>query len=109
MARTYWRWRLTSEPFEIYRPASSAVGMYQITDAAFSEARRYCIHYHTVVIDGAWHEWRSCWFNSLYMRVVPTFEAPQGKHAWLTENIFFGILADQPIAPALTDPVLVTG
>jgi len=31
-----------------------------------------------------------------YMRVVPTFEAPQGKHAWLTENIFFGILADQP-------------
>ncbi len=30
VARTYWRWRLTHEPFEVYRPASSAVGMYQI-------------------------------------------------------------------------------
>ena len=32
VARTYWRWRLTWNPFELYRPASSAVGMYQITD-----------------------------------------------------------------------------
>src|SRR5437588_708881 len=31
VARTYWRWRMTSDPGEIYRPASSAVGMYQIT------------------------------------------------------------------------------
>src|SRR5262249_38384974 len=32
VARTYWRWRVTWRPFEIYRPASSAVGMYQITN-----------------------------------------------------------------------------
>ena len=75
VARTYWRWRLTSEPFEIYRPASSAVGMYQITDATFSEAKRYCIRDHAVMMDGAWHEWRSCWFNSFYMRVVPSHAA----------------------------------
>src|SRR5882672_4344943 len=31
VARTYWRWRLTWNPLELYRPASSAVGMYQIT------------------------------------------------------------------------------
>jgi len=72
VARTYWRWRMTSEPFEVYRPASSAVGMYQITDATFSEARRYCIRDHAVVADGPWHEWRSCWFNGLYMRVLPS-------------------------------------
>jgi hypothetical protein len=72
VARTYWRWRLTSAPFEIYRPASSAVGMYQITVATFSEAKRYCIHDHAVMMDGAWHEWRSCWFNSFYIRVVPS-------------------------------------
>jgi hypothetical protein len=35
MARTYWRWRLSSNPFEVYRPASSAVGMFQITDGHF--------------------------------------------------------------------------
>jgi hypothetical protein len=75
VARTYWRWRMTSEPFDIYRPASSAVGMYQITDATFSEARRYCIRDHAVVTDGPWHEWDSCWFNGLYMRVVPSHSA----------------------------------
>jgi hypothetical protein len=72
VVRTYWRWSWTSQPFEVYRPASSAVGMYQMTDGTFAEARRYCIHNHTVVEDGPWNSWRSCWFNSMYARVVPT-------------------------------------
>ncbi len=72
VARTFWRWRLTWNPFELYQPASSAVGMYQITDATFREAKRYCIHDHVVVEDGPWHDVRSCWFNSLYTRVVPS-------------------------------------
>jgi hypothetical protein len=38
VARTYWRASLTWNPFEVYRPASSAVGMFQITDATFREA-----------------------------------------------------------------------
>ena len=71
LARTYWRWSVTWHPFELYRPASSAVGMYQITDATFRRAKRYCIHDHAVVEDGPWHDVRSCWFNSLYTRVVP--------------------------------------
>ena len=72
VARTYWRWQLTWNPFEIYQPASSAVGMYQITNAAFRDARRYCIHTHVVVEDGAWNDWGSCWFNSLYTRIIPS-------------------------------------
>jgi len=71
VARTYWRWRFSWNPFEIYRPASSAVGMFQITDGTFAQARRYCIHNHVVVEDGPWHDLRSCWFNALYTRVVP--------------------------------------
>jgi hypothetical protein len=43
IASTYWRWRWSWNPFEIYRPASSAVGMFQITDGTFAEARKYCI------------------------------------------------------------------
>lgn len=66
IARTYWRWSLTHRPFEVYRPASSAVGMYQFTDGTFEEAKRYCIRNHVVAQDGA------CWFNSLYTRTVPT-------------------------------------
>jgi Transglycosylase SLT domain len=72
VARTYWRWRLTWNPFELYGPASSAVGMYQITDTTFQEAKRYCIHDHAVVEDGPWYDVRSCWLNSLYTRVVPS-------------------------------------
>src|SRR5215468_6175152 len=56
VARTYWRWRLTWNPFRVYEPASSAVGMYQITNATFREAKRFCIHYHVVVEDGPWYD-----------------------------------------------------
>lgn len=64
-ARTPWRVRVSSDPREVYRPASSAVGMYQITDGTFREARRYCIRNHEVREE-------DCWFNALYMRVIPS-------------------------------------
>ena len=72
VARTYWRWSWGTDPFELYRPASSAVGMYQITDGTFERAKRYCIHDHVVVEEGPWYAWRSCWWNALYFRVVPS-------------------------------------
>lgn len=65
VARTYWRWRLSWNPLEIYRPASSAVGMFQMTDAAFAESRAFCIRDGTVARDG-------CWFTSLYTRTIPS-------------------------------------
>jgi hypothetical protein len=71
VAATYWRWRFSWNPFEVYRPASSAVGMFQITDGTFEEARRYCIRDHVVVEEGRWDDLGSCWFNALYTRVVP--------------------------------------
>jgi len=72
IVRTYWRFSWRNEPFEMFRPASSAVGMYQITDGTFAVARRYCVHRHRVVEDGAWYDFKSCWFNSLYTRTVPS-------------------------------------
>jgi len=86
VVRTYWRWSWSPWPFEVYRPASSAVGMYQITDGTFAEARRYCIHQHTVVEDGPWNDWRSCWFNRLYTRVVPS-HAVELTAAYLDHNV----------------------
>ena len=72
VARPRWSWRASWNPFELYRPSSSAVGMFQITDAAFRDAKRYCIHDHAVVEDGPWYDPTSCWFNGLYTRVVPS-------------------------------------
>ncbi len=65
VASTYWRWRLTRNAFAVYQPASSGVGMYQMTDAAFAEAQSYCIRQHTVVEEG-------CSSDRLYSRVVPS-------------------------------------
>ena len=65
IASTYWRWRLTWNPFEVYQPASSSVGMFQMTDAAFAEARRYCIRHHTVVENG-------CLSNAFDSRIIPS-------------------------------------
>jgi len=98
MARTYWRWRLTWNLFEIYRPASSAVGMYQITNAAYKDARRYCVHHHVVVEDGPWNDWGSCWFNSLYTRVIPS-HAIEMTSAFLDRSVA-RTLARQRIAAA---------
>lgn len=65
VARTYWRWQVAWHPFEVYRPASSAVGMYQLTDPTFREAKRFCVRDHVAVED-------ECWFRSLYTRVLPS-------------------------------------
>jgi hypothetical protein len=77
---------MTSEPFEIYRPASSAVGMYQITNGTFAEARRYCIRDHAVIEQGPWHDLRSCWFNGLYSRVIPS-HAVELTSAYLDKRV----------------------
>jgi len=98
VARTYWRWRLTWNPLEIYQPASSAVGMYQITNAAYKDARRYCVHHHVVVEDGPWNDWGSCWFNSLYTRVIPS-HAIEMTSAFLDRSVA-RTLARQRIAAA---------
>ena len=86
IVRTYWRWSFTHKPFDVYRPASSAVGMYQITDGTFAETRRLCVHDHVVVNDGPWNDFRSCWFNALYLRVIPS-HAVEMTSAYLDRRI----------------------
>jgi hypothetical protein len=98
VARTYWRWRVAWNPLEVYRPASSAVGMYQITDARFAEAKRYCIHNHLPVDDGRWYDPGSCWFNAFYFRVRPG-DAIELTSAFLDRRVA-QTLARQGIASA---------
>ena len=79
LASTYWRWRLAWDPFAIYQPASTSVGMYQMTDPTFAEARRYCLRHHIVVDDG-------CSWNRLYTRVAPS-RAVELTSVYLDRNI----------------------
>jgi hypothetical protein len=71
LARPPWAWRWTWNPLALYAPASSAVGLYQITDAAFAEGRRLCVHGHRLARAGTWHDLHACWFPALYTRTVP--------------------------------------
>lgn len=79
VARTYWRWRLSLNPFAIYQPASSAVGLYQMTDGAYAEAARFCIREHAVTDTG-------CGFTSLYIRAIPS-HAIELASVYLDRNV----------------------
>ena len=72
VARTYWRWHWSWNPLEIYRPASSALGMFQLTDGTFAEARKYCIRDHQVASADARDNLGACWFNGFYSRTLPS-------------------------------------
>jgi len=100
VARTYWRWRASWNPLEWYQPASSAVGMYQLTDGTFQLAKRYCIHDHKVVEDGRWQDPQSCWFNSLYSRILPS-HAIEMTAALLDRNVADAMPHRQTAAPTL--------
>ncbi|WFU21484.1 transglycosylase SLT domain-containing protein [Bradyrhizobium sp. CB1717] len=65
VARTYWRWRWSFNPLAIYRPASSAVGLFQMTDPAFAEAARFCVRGNAVTES-------NCGYTSLYIRAIPS-------------------------------------
>lgn len=86
IARTYWRWQWSWNLFEIYRPASSALGMFQITDGTFAMARKYCIRNHSVVAEGPWHDLNSCWFNNFYARNLPS-HAIEMTAAYLHQSV----------------------
>ena len=90
LASTYWRWRLTWDPFAIYQPASTSVGMYQMTDPTFAEARRYCIRDHIVVDDG-------CSWNWLDIRVAPS-RAVELASVYLDRNVIQIVAHRRPAA-----------
>jgi hypothetical protein len=79
VARTYWRWRLSLNPFAIYQPASSAVGLYQMTDPALSDAARFCVRGNAVTETG-------CGFTGLYTRAIPS-HAIELASVYLDRNV----------------------
>jgi hypothetical protein len=72
IARVPWIWRWAWNPLKMYSPESSAVGLFQITDSNFSQAKHYCIHHGRVVAEGPWYDIHSCWFNGWYNRLIPS-------------------------------------
>jgi hypothetical protein len=95
LASPPWRFRWSANPLELYGPASSAVGLLQITDGTLADASMLCVHDHEVARSGAWHDLRSCWMNGLYARVVPGHSIEMTA-AWLDASVR-DIVTDQRI------------
>jgi hypothetical protein len=76
--RTYWRWRFSFNPFAIYQPASSAVGLFQMTDPAYAEIARFCIQANAVTDTG-------CGFGP-YIRALPR-HAVELASVYLDRNV----------------------
>lgn len=76
--RTYWRWRFSFNPFNIYQPASSAIGLFQMTDPAYAEVAHLCIRANSVENTG-------CGLGP-YMRVIPS-HAVELASIYLDRNV----------------------
>jgi Transglycosylase SLT domain len=100
VARTYWRWQWSWNPFEIYRPASSALGMFQVTDGTFAQARKYCIRDHAVAVEGSWRDLNSCWFNAFYTRTLPS-HAVELTAAYLHQSVVETLAAHRTVKASL--------
>jgi hypothetical protein len=80
LASPEWRWRWRSNPLALYAPASSAVGLLQITDGTLEQAQRLCI-------DGVGGgERRSCGLFGAYFRVMPS-HAIELTAGWLDASV----------------------
>lgn len=86
VARPPWRWQWSWSVLEIYRPASTALGMFQLTDGTFAEAQQYCIEDHTVTTANSAEDSGSCSFNRLYTRTLPS-HAAELTSAYLHRNV----------------------
>ena len=71
LASPPWRLRWTTDPLSVYAPASSAVGLLQMTEGNYARARELCIRGGAPARDGPWYDPRTCFLNALYMRTVP--------------------------------------
>lgn len=79
VARTYWRWRWSFNPLAIYKPASSAVGLFQMLDAAYADTARFCVRGNAVTETG-------CGSTFLYSRAIPS-HAIELASVYLDRNV----------------------
>ena len=87
IVRTYWRWHWSRDLSKIFAPASSAVGMFQITEGTFNEARHYCAK-EGLAFDDKTHD-HVCFRNVTYSRLVPehAIEMTSARLHRVTENL----------------------
>ncbi|MBI3549686.1 MAG: lytic transglycosylase domain-containing protein [Elusimicrobia bacterium] len=72
LASPGWTWRWTTDPFRLYGPASSAVGLLQMTDGNYDRAKTLCVKDGRVARAGPWLDPDACRTTAFYSRLVPS-------------------------------------
>jgi hypothetical protein len=86
LASPPWTLRWSANPLDLYGPPSSAVGLLQMTEGNFQDARRLCVLDHEVARAGEWRGLRPCWATGLRARVIPAHSIEMTA-AWLDESV----------------------
>jgi hypothetical protein len=95
IARTYWKWNFNAKnPLGFYAPASSAVGLMQITDGTFAVAKHFCVRDGQVLTENS--KPKSCYFNDLHNRLIPGHSIEMTS-AYLQVNVL-NILKEKKIS-----------
>lgn len=87
IARTYWKFRWTTDVTRLFAPASSAAGMFQITQGTFDEAKMFCVRDGRAVRVGVDVD-ADCGVT-MYSRLLPAhaIEMTAARLHWHAENL----------------------
>ncbi|MCM2281311.1 MAG: transglycosylase SLT domain-containing protein [Bdellovibrionaceae bacterium] len=85
IVRTYWKFRWTTDLTRLFAPASSAVGMFQITEGTFEEAKDFCVRDGVAVRAQESADCR----GTVYSRLLPAhaIEMTAARLHWHAENL----------------------
>ena len=72
LASSYWKLRITPKIRNIYSPASSAAGLFQITNHTFKESKKFCITKNKIITKSKFKKHPSCYLNSFFSRFIPS-------------------------------------
>ena len=86
LASPPWTLRWSANPLDLYGPASSAVGLLQMTDGNLQDASHLCVLDHEVAHAGEWRGLRPCWATGLRARIIPAHSIEMTA-AWLDESV----------------------
>lgn len=71
-ASPQWQLKWTDRISQFYAPASTSVGLFQLTNGTFDQAKQFCISDGKVLKAGVFPQLDRCWFNFLYHRWLPS-------------------------------------
>ncbi len=84
-----WRWQWTSNVARIYAPASTSVGLFQMTDGTYRRASQLCVVDKKVMVRKPWYEFGPCWTRWIYSRLIPShsIEMTSAYLTWTTYRL----------------------